>query len=242
MEDDSDSPLEQEDQEVAAKIADDTETLLSTLSDYYRGEVNQATSAQDRIDKTTNWAITVLIALLSVVFSSPDMPAYLLLVGIIALCIFLSFEVRRYRYYDLYRARVRFIQENVFANTLDPVGVEHVQWRNELSNDLRYPTFKVSARESLARRLYRIYGQLFAVIGIAWVAKITLFTPETQWTEAAEIPGVHGFVVAGLLSIFYLGILVLTEWPKKRRAKGEIYGEESGDWKKSETEDPSNES
>jgi uncharacterized membrane protein len=53
------------------------------------------------------------------------------------------------------------------ANALDPVGVEHTQWRNELSNDLRYPTFKVSARESLARRLYRIYGQLFIVIGIA---------------------------------------------------------------------------
>jgi uncharacterized membrane protein len=128
------------------------------------------------------------------------------------------------------------------ANALDPVGVEHAQWRNELSNDLRYPTFKVSARESLARRLYRIYGQLFVVIGIAWVAKITLFTPETQWTEAAEIPGVHGFVVAGLLGIFYLGILVLTEWPRDRRAKGEIYGEKSGGWKKSETEDPSNES
>lgn len=228
----ADSPLDPSDQEIAAEIADDAEALLSALPHYYRGEVGQATSSQDRIDQTTNWAITVLAALLSVVFSSPDTPAYLPLVGIVILCIFLSYEVRRYRFFDLYRARVRFFQENVFANALVPSGVEHARWREELSDDLRFPTFKVTAREALARRVRRIYGRLFAVLGVAWIAKVTLFTPEAQWTEAAELPGVHGAVVAGLLAVFYLGIVAIAARPDDRQAKGEVHGEEPGDWKR----------
>lgn len=229
--DHADSPLEQGDQEIGAEIANEPETLLAALPHYYRGEVAQANSTHDRIDQTTNWAITVLAALLSVVFSSPDMPAYLLLIGILVLCIFLSYEVRRYRFYDMHRARVRFFQENVFANALKPVGVEHPRWREELSDDLRHPTFKVTTWESLSRRLNRIYVHLFVVLGVAWVAKVTLFTPETQWTEAAELPGMHGAVVAALLAIFYLCLLLAAKWPARRRAKGEVHGEEPGEWK-----------
>ncbi|APX96670.1 DUF2270 domain-containing protein [Natronorubrum daqingense] len=225
------SPLERSDQEIGAEIADDPEALIGALPHYYRGEVTQSTTSQDRIDQTTNWAITVLAAILSVVFSSPDMPAYLLLVGILVLSVFLSFEVRRYRFYDMYRSRVRFFQENVFANALQPVGVEHAHWREELSEDLRYPTFKVTAWEALSRRLSRIYILLFVVLGVSWIAKVTLFTPETQWTEAAELPGVHGLIVAATLGVFYLGICIIAWWPHSRRAKGEVYGEEPGEWK-----------
>ncbi|MFP8951477.1 DUF2270 domain-containing protein [Natrialbaceae archaeon A-arb3/5] len=225
------SPLDEADQEIGAEIADDAETLLAALPHYYRGEVSQSNTAQDRIDQTTNWAITVLAAFLSVVFSSPDMPAYLLLICVLVLCIFLWYEVRRYRFYDMYRARVRFFQENVFANALEPVGVEHPQWREELSDDLRNPTFKVTSWEALSRRVRRIYALLFTVLGVAWVAKVTLFTPETQWTEAAELPGIHGLLVAALFGVFYLSIVVIAKWPHSRRAKGEVHGEEPGEWK-----------
>lgn len=228
---DGGGPLDANDQEIGAEIASDAEALLDALPHYYRGEVSQANSSQDRIDRTTNWAITVLAALLSIVFSAPNMPAYLLLFGVLVLCIFLQYEVRRYRFYDLYRARVRFFQENVFANALEPKGVEHSRWREELSDDLRSPTFKVTFLEALSRRIRRIYGLLFVVIGVAWIAKVTLFTPETQWTEAAELPGVPGAVVAALFGVFYLCLLAAATWPRDRRAKGEIHGEEPGDWK-----------
>ncbi len=226
------SRLDRGDEEIGAEIAGDTEALLSALPHYYRGEVSQANASQDRIDRTTNWAITVLAALLSVVFSSPDMPAYLLLIGGLVLSMFLSYEVRRYRFFDLYRARVRFFQENVFANALDPVGAEHPRWREELSADLRYPTFKVSMLEALSRRVRRIYGLLFAVLGIAWAAKVTLFTPESRWTEAAELPGISGVVVAVAVAAFFVCVLAVAMWPHGRRAKGEVHGTEPGGWKK----------
>lgn len=125
------------------------------------------------IDRTTDWVIALLAALLSLVFSNPEMPAFLLLSGLLVLCTFLFYEVRRYRFYDHCRARVRFLQENVFANALKPIGVEHPNWREELSDDLRNPTFKVSVWEILSRRIRRVYGLLFPVTGIVWLFKIS---------------------------------------------------------------------
>lgn len=89
------SQLNQEDEEIAAEIVDDLEALLDSLPHLYREEVSQPSGAQDRLDQTTNWAFTVLVGLLTLVFSSPDMPAYLLLIAVVALCIFLSLEVFR---------------------------------------------------------------------------------------------------------------------------------------------------
>jgi uncharacterized membrane protein len=227
-----DGPLDRDDQEIGASAADDTDSLLSALPHFYRGEVSQANSAQDRIDRTTDWAITLLAAVLSLVFSGRNRPAFLLLIGIFVLSIFLFYEVRRYRFYDHWRARVRFVQENVFANALEPTGVEHPAWREELSDDLRQPTFKVSTREALSRRIRRVYGLLFAVAGVGWAFKVTLFTPEQQWTEAAELPGIPGTVVAAVLALFFAGVFVVGLWPGEREAKGEIHGVEPGDWKR----------
>lgn len=231
MSDERESTLDVEDEEVAAKAASEPDEFRSIVTDFYRGEVSLATTAQDRIDRTTDWAVALIAALLSLVFASPSMPAYLLLVGILALGVFLFFEIRRYRTYDMARARIRLVQENFFANAFDPTGIEHPSWRVEMSEDLRSPTHKVSHLEALSRRLRRVYGLLFAIVGVAWIGKVTLFTPETQWTEAAELPGVHGLVVTALLLLFYGGIAAIALWPTKRQAMGEVYGEESGAWK-----------
>ncbi|MFC7141749.1 DUF2270 domain-containing protein [Halosimplex aquaticum] len=226
----SESPLDR-DEVVAAEIAEDADAFSSALAQFYRSEVTQAAGAQDRMDRTTNWAITVLAALVSVVFSTPQMPAYLLLIGVVALSMFLTYEVRRYRFYDVYRSRVRIVQENFFANALSPGGLEDPTWREKLSEDLRSPTFKVTTREALARRLRRTYGPLYVVVGLAWLAKVTLFTPESQWSESAALPGIPGTVVAGALAVFYLSVLLVAKWPSDRQAKGEIHGERVGEWK-----------
>lgn len=224
-------PLGPEESEVAASAARDSDDFLSLIPHFYRGEVSQATTALDRLDRTTNWAITLLAALLSVVFANEDVPAYLLLIGLVLLCMFLFFEVRRYRFYDMWRARVRLIQENVFANAFYPAGAQHRDWRKEVGNDLREPTFKVTYLEALSRRVRRVYGPLFTVVGIAWVSKITLFTPEAVWTDAASLPGLPGEIVVALLAVFFATTLAVAFLPSTREAKGEVHGVESGDWK-----------
>ena len=228
--DDNESGLGRGAEEVPAEAGTDPEEFLSMLPHFYRGEISQATTSQDRIDRTTDWAVALIAALLSAVFASPAIPAHLLLIGIFVVCTFLWFEVRRYRFYDLFRSRVRFVQENVFANVFDPTGTDR-DWREELGEDLREPTFKVSFREALSRRVRRVYGLLLASLGIAWVVKVTLFTPEQGWAEAAALPEVPGVVVAGALTVFYVGVAALAFWPGEREAMGEVYGVEPGDWK-----------
>lgn len=103
--DHTDHYLDRHDEEIAGELAEEADTVIVALPEHYRGEVSQAIRAQDRIDQTTNLPVTALVAPLAIVYSSPDMPAYLLLIGFIAFSAFVSYEVCRYRFCDLYRCR-----------------------------------------------------------------------------------------------------------------------------------------
>lgn len=234
VQDDSFDPEDREAREVAARAGRDRAEFLSLLPHYYRGEVAQMSTLLDRLDLTTDWAIALIAAMLALSFGSVDSPPYFLLLGMTALLMFLVFDLRRYRTYDATRSRVRLIEENVFANALDPVGTIHRDWREELGEDLRKPTLKVSVREALSRRLKRVYLPLITVLLLAWLFRITIFVPGEYPLETAAVPGVPGAVVVAVVGVTYLGTLLLALWPTPRQAKGEFHGEEVGDWKKRE--------
>ncbi len=205
----------------------------SYLAHLYRGELDRATSWRGRLDQTVNWAVTIIAALLTWVFSSPDNPHYLLLIGMLAVALFHFVETRRYRAYDAWRARVRLIEADVFANALDPAeGVQHADWRAELGSDLRRPALKTPFLEAYARRLRRIYLPLLFVLLAAWIVRLTAFPRDSRPIAAAAIEGVPGTVVVVLVAVFYLGATGLAAWPIERRATGELRenGRE-GDWK-----------
>ena len=232
--DDSFDPEDREAREVAAEAGRNREDFLSLLPHYYRGEVSQMSTLLGRLDLTTDWAIALLTAVLALSFGSVDSPPYLLLLGMVALLMFLAFDLRRYRTYDATRSRVRLIEENVFANAFDPDGAARRDWREELGDDLRKPTLKVSTREALSRRLERVYLPLITVLVLAWLFRITVFVPGESPLETAAVPGVPGVVVIAVVGVTYLVALVLALWPTPRRAKGEFHGEEPGDWKTEE--------
>lgn len=152
----------------------------------------------------------------------------------LALLMFLLFDLRRYRKYDATRSRVRLIEENVFANAFDPAGTSHRDWRKEIGDDLRNPTLKVSMWEALSRRLKRVYLPLITVLLLAWLFRITIFVSGEDPLETAAVPGVPGIIVVVIVGVTYLGALLLALWPTRREAKGEFHGEESGDWKTEE--------
>lgn len=232
--DDSFDPEDPDAREVAAEAGQDREEFLSLLPHYYRGEVGQMSNLLSRLDLTTDWAIALLTAVLALSFGSVDSPPYFILVGMVALLMFLLFDLRRYRTYDATRSRVRLIEENVFANAFDPVGAIHGDWREELGDDLRKPTLKVTRREALSRRLKRVYLPLITVLLVAWLFRITIFVSGESPLETAAVPGVPGIVVVGVVGATYLGALLLAFWPTSREAKGEFHGEEPGDWKREE--------
>ncbi|RBI59700.1 hypothetical protein DMJ13_21450 [halophilic archaeon] len=221
------------DAEATEEAAFDRSEFISFLQQYYRGELDSITQFLSRMDLTTDWAIAVVAALLTLAFEE-NRGTYVLLVGMIILLFFLFFEARRYRLYDAHRARVRLVEENALANAFDPKGVEISDWRQELSDDLREPVLKVTFWEALERRLKRVYLPMLLLIGLAWLFRITVYVPNEQWLKTASVPGVPGEIVISTVFVYYLLLFIAAFWPREREAKGEFYGEEPGEWKEEE--------
>lgn len=109
-------------------ISDEAEPLfpqtrneyITVLAHYHRAEIARMAGWRDRIDRTTNWALTVAAAMMSVSLSTPNAHHGVLLFAMLLVTLLLRIEARRYRFFDVYRARVRLLERNYYANVLDP--------------------------------------------------------------------------------------------------------------------------
>ncbi|WP_435102015.1 DUF2270 domain-containing protein [Halarchaeum sp. P4] len=211
---------------VGAGLLEEEMGPSGAMAHLYRGEIHRMKYWRERLDKTTNWAVVVMAAILTWAFSSPGHPHYIILIGVAALTVFLVIEARRYRGYEIWRTRVRILQENVWAYGLDPDGgLVDPDWREKLGEDYRTPTLKITAEEAIAHRLRRIYLPLFAVLLAAWLVRITAFSPE-PWVTAARVGVIPGVAVVATVAAFHLGALAVACRPRTWHAKGELRAED----------------
>jgi len=193
-------------------------------------------SWRDRLDRTTNWAITGVGAMLSVSLSSPQSHHGVLLFAMVLIFLMLYIESRRYRFFHVYRSRVRLMERNYYVRIFsarDMIDMTH--WMNQLGEDLRLPRFTITTTQAMARRLRRNYIWLFLILLLAWLLKTT--TSVLQAAGAAEIVhstgelfrnaaigSVPGLVVVILIVSFYGWMFYVMI--KHREASGELaYGE-----------------
>lgn len=143
---------------------------------YYRGELGRMAGWRDRIDRTTNWAITVVAAMLSVSLSTPSSHHGVLLFAMLLISLLLLIEARRYRFFDVYRARVRQIEKKFFAEFLQPRGDLSPDWGAAIASSLRKPQFLINYRDAVCRRLRRNYSWMYLILLLAWALKISSST------------------------------------------------------------------
>ena len=139
------------------------------LAHLYRGEMYRSKVWRTRLDATTNWAVATTGIALSVTFSSPqNSPLPLVLVALMAL-VFLAIEARRYRYFDIWRTRVRLMEVSMYVPLLrlQRVRVDN-GWNETLARDYEQLHFHISFGEAVGRRLRRNYSFLFAVQAISY--------------------------------------------------------------------------
>ncbi|WP_436347706.1 DUF2270 domain-containing protein [Natronorubrum sp. FCH18a] len=221
-------PTDPEQKEIGREMVDESTGLGSVAAHLYRGEVERTVGWRDRLDTTTNWAVTVMSAIVAYAFSG-DVSHAVILAGIIMGTVFLFIEARRFRDYDIWRSRVRVLQENLFANALDPSeGVEHDAWRAELSEDYRDPTTNISYRGAFSHRLRRVYLPLITAMLVGWVFHIWAFNPDDSFLESAALPGIDGTVVVTIVALYY-GTLFLLAIPLSAKERGESGGADHGD-------------
>jgi uncharacterized membrane protein len=160
--------------------------FVTTVSHFHRAEIARMAGWRDRIDRTTNWAITVVAAMLSLSLSTASAHHGVLIFAMLLILLLLWIEARRYRFFDVYRKRVRQLERHYFAQLFSPREDYSANWLAILGEGLRTPKFHISYRIAFARRLRRNYIHMFAILLFAWVLKIS--TPSLQ-NEAAESGG-----------------------------------------------------
>jgi uncharacterized membrane protein len=187
---------------------------ITVLAHYYRGEIARMISWRDRLDRTTNWAIGALAAMLSISLTAEESHHSVLLFAMLLILMLLFIEARRYRFYHVYRARVRLLEREYFAAMFAPESIGGRVALNELSEDLRAPRFTVTLTQAISRRLRRNYLWIFLVVLLAWLVKTTSFIAEghprlvhsvNEFLGNTAIAGIPGVVVV-------LGVVALYVW------------------------------
>src|SRR5215470_8901464 len=186
----------------AARKSEFSTAEIGALAHLYRGEVYRSTVWRTRLDSSTNWAVvTTGIALSATYANAAASPLPMVLVGMLV-SVFLLFEARRYRYFNVWRARARLLETDFMAPMLLGAGaVRDPRWTELLANDYRHPHYHISMSRAIGRRLRRTYAWIFAIQAIAYYGKLAIHpTPLTDlaqvWDRAAIGPIHGGWVIA----------------------------------------------
>ena len=138
---------------------------LQVLAHFYRGELARANVWRQRMDATTHWAVVSTMAIISLAYSTPEASMLLLPFCCVLLYLLLHIEARRYRYFDVWRMRVRMLEVHLMVPALlQGQDLAEGNWRETLCNDLLAPHYKMSRIEALGRRLQRTYIWLFLIV------------------------------------------------------------------------------
>ncbi len=179
---------------------------IGAIAHLYRGEVYRSTVWRTRLDNTTNWAVAGLGVAMSISFSHKEASALPILLMGGLMVVFLFFEARRYRYFNVWRARCRWLETNWYSPMLLGKGCPcGTGWEKVLSQDYREPQYHISLSRAIGRRLRRTYFCVLTIQALAYLGKIIIHpTPVTSFGEFVQraaigpIPG-EAILAAGVL-------------------------------------------
>ena len=183
---------------------------VNAMSHFYRGELGRIMVWRQRLDITTNWAITSSTAIITIAFSNREVPHIIFFFNLAIVWAMLWIEARRYRFYDAFRARVRMLE----AHFLVPMVMENRamlqgEWKKLVCEDLILPCFKISRLEAVGRRLKRNYVFIFILIMVAWVTKLFLHANAAVDSVPAFYRALRiGHIPSWFVALIFVGTLI----------------------------------
>lgn len=191
---------------------------IGALAHLYRAEVYRSTIWRTRLDNTTNWSVVTLGIALSITFSSAEAsPVPLVLVGILV-TLFLVLEARRYRYFNVWRARARWMETHFYAPMLQE-GDLHTEegWQDTLARDYLRPHYHITFLRAVGRRLRRNYVWILLIQTAAYCGKVVIHpSPAAGVAEVIDraaigpLPGELMLVCGLLYNAAWIGIALVT--------------------------------
>jgi uncharacterized membrane protein len=204
---------------------------IGAIAHLYRAEVYRSTMWRTRLDNTTNWAVVTTGIALSLTYADSDASPLPLFVVLLIVAVFLGLEARRYRYFNVWRARCRLMETDFYGPMIAGEGVARDgHWDVLLSHDLESPKFHVSYIISVGRRLRRNYAYIFGVNAVAYIGKLIIHpTPLdtlAEFFERAALGPIPGGAVIAFGVLFHgtwLAITLLTlRHEQRNRRKGAL--------------------
>src|SRR5690606_30204915 len=180
----------------------------------YRGEVSRANVWRQRLDSTTNWAVITTGAAFSLAFSSELISHAVIILSNLLVTLFLYIEARRYRYYELWSARVRLLETDFYAAMLVPPFRPAPDWAETLAENLLHPRFPISMWEAVGRRLRRNYLWIYFILIVAWLFSVILapggVSSAQEAIDRASLGGIPGEIMLLGALLFYAAVIVVS--------------------------------
>ena len=177
---------------------------------FYRGEISRANHWRQRLDITSNWAVITSMGMLSFAFSGSNTHHASIVLGMMILFHFMLLEARRYLFFDVWRNRVRMIEENFFGPILTrELHSPAHNWATLVAGDLLRPRFKITLARAMKARLKRNYGTLFIIMMFSWLLKLGKQMDSHSIWESASVGVVSGYWIVGLVAVLYLFLIGL---------------------------------
>jgi uncharacterized membrane protein len=126
-------------------------------------------------------------------------------------------EARRYRYFNVWRARARWIETHFYAPLLNGDALNAgTGWTGTLAEDYLHPRYHVSFMTSVGRRIRRNYLWILLIQTLAYAGKLAVhpFPVESveQALRRADVGPVPGEVMVGLGGAYILGFAAIALW------------------------------
>jgi uncharacterized membrane protein len=208
--------------------------FTTAMIHFFRAEISRANVWRQRLDTTTNWAVLITVAMVSVSFSEPAGHHAVIMVGTLLVTLFLAIEARRDRYYELWSSRVRLMETDFFAAMLVSPFHPSEGWAESLAESLLQPRFPISMWEAFGRRFRRNYVWLYVILAISWFAKIWFHPGPTssvsEIVERSAIGTVPGWLVLAVGLAFNSALMAIgLATIGLQKATGEVFPRYSGD-------------
>src|SRR2546423_13959482 len=116
---------------------------VNAMSHFYRGEMGRIMVWRQRLDMTTNWAITSSTAIITIAFSTRGVPHIIFFFNLAIVWVLLWIESRRYRFYDAFRPRIPMLESH-FLVPMVMENRERLQGEESKTcgEDLIWPSFR----------------------------------------------------------------------------------------------------
>jgi len=188
---------------------------VAAMVHFYRGELQRTLEWRKRMDTTTHWALITTVGIVTFSFSNPQFAQETLITGMYANLMYLIHESRRFRFFDMWRSRLRMVEENFYGPILRRNPASPIcSWGEQVAADLLHPKFKITRSQAMRARLKRNYGYLFVFLLFAYLGRTFLLpSPEAGgnlpalfsigaipwWVPVALVAGVYFYLVGLML-------------------------------------------